>query len=81
METQFSFMSRGTKDDFWWIVGTSERASWNSNDTGAACADGFYKEKARTEYSEEIEQIVSAAIEEINHGSITSLDELINRRL
>ena len=39
------------------------------------------KKKLERKTPEEIEQIVSAAIEEINHGSITSLDELINRRL
>ncbi len=39
------------------------------------------KKKLERNTPEEIEQIVSAAIEEINHGSITSLDELINRRL
>ena len=39
------------------------------------------KKKYERKIPEEIEQIVSAAIEEINHGSITSLDELINRRL
>ena len=39
------------------------------------------KKKLERKTPEEIAQIVSAAIEEINHGSITSLDELINRRL
>jgi len=39
------------------------------------------KKKLERKTPEEIEQIVSAAIGEINHGSITSLDELINRRL
>ena len=39
------------------------------------------KKKLERKTPEEIEQIVSAAIEEINHGSITPLDELINRRL
>ena len=39
------------------------------------------KKKLERKTPEEIEQIVSAAIEEINHGSITSLDERINRRL
>lgn len=39
------------------------------------------KKKLERNTLEEIEQIVSAAIEEINHGSITPLDELINRRL
>ena len=39
------------------------------------------KKKYERKIPEEIEQIVFAAIEEINHGSITSLDELINRRL
>ena len=39
------------------------------------------KKKLERNTPEEIEQIVSAAIEEINHGSITSLDVLINRRL
>ena len=39
------------------------------------------KKKLERKTPEEIEQIASAAIEEINHGSITSLDERINRRL
>lgn len=39
------------------------------------------KKKLEQKTPEEIEQIMSAAIEEINHGCITPLDELINRRL
>lgn len=39
------------------------------------------KKKLERKTPEEIEQIVSSAIEEINHGSINPLDEQINRRL
>jgi len=39
------------------------------------------KKKLARYSPEEIEKIVSDAIEEVNHGSIAPLDELIKRRL
>ena len=39
------------------------------------------KKKLERKTPEEVAAIVAAAIDEINHGSITPLDELINSRL
>jgi len=39
------------------------------------------KKKLERKTPEEIEQIVSEAIDEVNHGSVAPLDELIKRRL
>ena len=39
------------------------------------------KKKLERKTPEEVAAIVTAAIDEINHGSITPLDELINSRL
>ena len=39
------------------------------------------KKKLEWKTLEEVAAIVAAAIDEINHGSVTPLDELINRRL
>jgi len=39
------------------------------------------KKKLEQKTPEEVAAIVAAAIDEINHGSVTPLDELINRRL
>ena len=39
------------------------------------------KKKLERKTLEEVAAIVAAAIDEINHGSVTPLDELINRRL
>lgn len=39
------------------------------------------KKKLEQKTPEEIELIVSAAIDEVNHGSVAPLDELIRKRL
>lgn len=39
------------------------------------------KKKLERKTPEEVAAIVTAAIDEINHGSITPIDELINSRL
>ena len=39
------------------------------------------KRKLEQKTPEDIEKIVSAAIDEVNHGSVITLDELIRRRL
>ena len=44
-------------------------------------SDFSTKKKLERKTPEEVAAIVTAAIDEINHGSITPLDELINSRL
>ena len=39
------------------------------------------KRKLEEKNPEDIEKIVSAAIDEVNHGSVSPLDELIRKRL
>ena len=54
-------------------------------DTAMVQVPGILKEETKKKLSrkspEEVAAIVTVAIEEVNHGSVLSLDELIKKRL
>lgn len=67
-----------TLDDLWRMVqGLPEMAKVQ---VPAALSESTKKKLARRT-PEEIEKIVAQAIEEVNHGAVAPLDELIRKKL